>query len=110
MKTEKLEQDLINEGYIDGKKSFDYLHEKIEAQFDFEKVHRVMESLNWEWVSTAGRKVPSVETIKEEAKRLLLSVYTDERGSISCGGLMAGWDNGELWLNFIIEDCHTSDL
>ena len=36
--------------------------------FDFHKVHRVMEFMNWQW---SGEVVPSVSEMRKEARRLV---------------------------------------
>ena len=42
--------------------------------YDFERVHKAMEALNWEWSSSLNR-VPSIDEIKEHAVNLLISCY-----------------------------------
>jgi len=104
-------QTLINEGYVDGKKSFDFLIEKVFKSFDFKKVYTVMKALDWHWhIHDENYGIPRVDTIRKEAKRLLSEAYKNGKGSISSGGFSAGCEDGELWLSFSIEDCHTSDL
>lgn len=41
--------------------------------YDFERVHKVMETLNWTWASADG--VPSVDELKEEAVDLLIRCF-----------------------------------
>ena len=41
--------------------------------YDFERVHKVMETLNWTWASSDG--VPSVEELKEQAVDLLIKCF-----------------------------------
>lgn len=100
-------QQLINEGYIEGKKSFEYQWEKIEGYFRWDRVYLVMKTLDWHWMDEG---IPSVNKIKSEARRLLYEVWKDEKGMRGTGGFVAGYDDGELWLDFTIEDCHTCDL
>jgi hypothetical protein len=92
--------------------------EEIIENFDFDKCHRAMEVLNWKWVVVG---VPTVEIIKERAKRRLDDVVemindkTEKKRSgvdyfVSSGGLKAtGWINryGQieaLRLEFILTD------
>jgi hypothetical protein len=35
----------------------------IMANFDFRKVHRMMELVNWEWYKVGGARVPSLEEV-----------------------------------------------
>lgn len=100
-------QELIDNGYEDGKKSFDFLWNKIEPYFNWKRVHDVMTFLNWEW---KGDGVPSIETIISSARQRLFEVWEKEISGQSSGGFSAGYENGELWLSFTLEDCHTSDL
>ena len=41
--------------------------------YDFERVHKVMETLNWTWASSGG--VPSVDVLKEQAVDLLIKCF-----------------------------------
>lgn len=43
------------------------------ACFDFEKMHKIMEFLNWKWCSSNG--VPDVNHIKDVAMEMLYSCY-----------------------------------
>ena len=85
----------------------------IMENFDFERVHKVMDMLEWRWGS-AKNGVPSVEELKKEAKRLLVSACV-EKNHISTGGFKAvfekstGWgldndDDPYVGLEFILEE------
>lgn len=78
---------------------------KILKNFDFEKVHNVMEHLNWGWKDTDG-KVPSIDQLKELAEKLLNEVSEkDEFYYISTGGFRAfKYENGSLELEFVVTD------
>jgi hypothetical protein len=105
------EQQLINEGYVDGKKSFDYLFEKIHKYFDWQKVYTVMKALDWCWYMKEDTyAIPNINAIQKSARELLFRVYEKGSGSISTGGFTAGYEDGELWLVFQIEECNTTDL
>lgn len=41
--------------------------------YDFERVHKAMEALNWKWSSSNG--VPSVDELKEHAVNLLIGCF-----------------------------------
>lgn len=82
--------------------------------FDFYKVHKVMELLQWVWISCGedgNSAVPTVGQMKAEAKRLLIEAAY-EKTNISCGGFKAvyettGTDDKDpyIGLEFIVEDC-----
>ena len=91
-----------------------------ESNFDFEKVHRVMTYLNWEWVHHKGvaysYDIPSIAAIVEKSKELSKKAYesaTDAdhsgRSNISSGGLVAIYNSKSdiLTLNFTIEEFDT---
>lgn len=102
-------QQMIDEGYVEGKKSFEYLSKEIHEQFNWESLHKAMTAVNWCWslgTDSFGKDnmgVPSLETIKNHAYALLKLAY-DEEKSISTGGFSAGWDSGELYLVFTFEE------
>lgn len=49
------------------RKSYDMVNEVL-AHFDFERVREVMGALNWTW---AGKGIPTMRDLKEEAERLM---------------------------------------
>ena len=59
--------------------------------FDFEKVHAHMEATNWNWATSEGYKIPSIDQIKDQAHRLLINVIWEEEhvANISTGGFHA---------------------
>jgi hypothetical protein len=109
------DQELINAEFKEGKKSFEYLAERCGNEFDFFKVHKVMMALNWCWffgkdvdgMDLMG--VPSVSTIRNHAYRLLKEAYEDG-GRHGTGGFTAGMEEGELYLEFSIEDWSTTAI
>lgn len=72
--------------------------------FNFNKVWKVMEHLNWGWANTGG-EVPSVSQIRDHAQKLLEHVDEDfeSNGWIACGGFKAEKVEGRLALYFIVE-------
>lgn len=104
------QQDLINEGYADGKRSLDFVVKEIFEGFNFEKVYQTMKALDWVWyfgVEADGREkygIPNIQTLKNSAYRMLKEVYERGKGSNSTRGFRAGWDGGELYLTFSIEE------
>ena len=81
----------------------------IMKNFNFEKVHNLMKILGWKWVF-AKDGIPSVEELKDEAYRILITACEEET-HISTGGFKAVYetDNIEdepyIGLEFIVEEC-----
>lgn len=76
---------------------------KILKNFDFGKVHRVMENLNWTWGST-DYTVPTIEDLKSQAKDLLKKVTEGDYKVISSGGFEAEYGNEVLTLKFVLAE------
>lgn len=78
-------------------------------QFDFKKVHDIMNFLDWTWAFTSNG-VPTVEEIKREAEKILVDACEEET-NIATGGLRAVYEadteDGDpyIGLEFIVEDC-----
>jgi len=72
--------------------------------FDFGKVRAAMDALNWEWF---GMGVPSINQLKEMAKRLLENLNLDAT-EISCGGFRADLYEGDFRLSFCVEDAEST--
>lgn len=72
--------------------------------FDFEKVAKTMEALNWKWVS-AEEGVPTIGEIRTEARHLLTQVIT-ERITVGTGGFKASYNRKykHLTLEFIVSE------
>lgn len=71
--------------------------------FDFEKVHKAMTALNWQWASSDGLQVPSIDTIKGRAEYLLHKVIKmSNDSSIGTGGLEAYKHEDGLSLRFVL--------
>ena len=81
--------------------------------FDYERVHKAMEFLDWKWV---GKGVPEIYDLRVESRRLLEKVANkvieedEEYYFVATGGFKAeAWKNDEgklsLRLNFILEEC-----
>ena len=94
------------------------MRDNIMQEFDFEKVHAVMEALEWGWATGNGfdTVVPEVSDIRKEAITLMNDVIDRyiETGNdwcgISTGGLdvelVVNKDDGlpDLTLKFVVED------
>lgn len=79
--------------------------EQIMENFDFEKVHKVMVALEWEWYlgTWGGFGIPSVGAIQKAARRLLSEAWTNKT-TVSTGGFSAEYDDGDLIFRFILEE------
>ena len=82
----------------------------IMASFDFDKVHDIMNYLDWKWAMTKYG-VPTVEELKNEAHRILVDACY-EKTNISTGGFRAVYestgpadDDPYVGLEFIVEEC-----
>lgn len=76
--------------------------------FDFNTVKKIMDVLNWKWVSSKNG-VPDIDEIRKLATRLLIDACV-EKTNISTGGFRAVYDdNGDgdpyVGLEFIVEEC-----
>lgn len=69
-------------------------------EFDFQKVHKVMQCLEWEWFDTG---IPSVEDLKRKARELLENV--EPKHITATGGFRASMDSENcLELSFVVEE------
>jgi hypothetical protein len=72
--------------------------------FDFEKVHKTMKALRWEWMD-AEEKIPCQGEIREKARQLLTEAIQTEM-SIGTGGLQVTYIpvEGFLKLEFVVSE------
>ena len=76
---------------------------EIVDNFDWAKVHKVMEALNWTWRDSED--IPTIGELVTNASQLMSDVW-DKQGkafSISSGGFVATFDDGCLGLTFEVE-------
>ena len=78
--------------------------------FDFKKVHDVMNLIGWKW-AFAKNGIPEIDELKLEAHRLLIDACTEET-NVSTGGFRAVYEDDEkldeepyVGLEFIVEEC-----
>ena len=91
---------------------------------EFQKIHKVMEYLDWWWVSDGGEKmdsrVPEIYDLRKTARRLLTEAcnkaLNNESGqyTVSSGGFRAEaklYEDGFLWmrLSFDLTDADNSE-
>lgn len=79
--------------------------DEIMDHFDFGKVQRVMEFLNWTWHDAESEnKVPSEFEVRKWARRLLFDVVGFESGAwCQSGGFTARRYDQWIELSFVIE-------
>ena len=72
--------------------------------FDFEKVHKTMRSLRWEWLGTV-EGIPCLGEIKERAIELLTNSIEQET-SVGSGGFQVTYIpvEGFLKLEFVVSE------
>jgi hypothetical protein len=103
------EQQLIDKGYADGKKSFEYLWNEIEENFKWEKVYTVMKALDWVWhFHNNEYGIPDIRTIKKHCRKNLFEIYENGNGSYSTGGFTGRYDGENLSLLFTVEGWETN--
>lgn len=72
--------------------------------FDFERVHKAMIALEWNWyLGMGGEGIPSVGALQKAARELLSEAWM-KKTTISSGGFSAEYDDGDLVLRFILEE------
>lgn len=76
---------------------------KILKNFDFEKVHEVMNHLNWVWCDKDEYKVPSVKELKRTAKELIKKIKKADVDCIATGGFEVRKDKDTITLQFVLE-------
>lgn len=96
-------------------KTFDELWKELEENFDWERVHKVMIFLEWDW---KGEGVPSVDKLKTNARKYCndcweIVTLSDRKNSssIRTGGFFAEYrvfhdgpnTHNDLTLEFVLE-------
>jgi hypothetical protein len=80
--------------------------------FDFEKVHKIMTLLNWEWLDftnfSAG--VPKIERMKEKVTEMLYSICDSEADYVESGGFRVIKYDDHLELDFVANSIESSFL
>ena len=82
--------------------------EKVIENFDFVKVHKVMESLNWTCENNKKKKIPSIKRMKKHVRELYEDCKKSKQDCCSSGGFEVSiWkEDGEEIINvkFILEE------
>ena len=76
--------------------------------FDFDKVLKTMIALDWKWVKESHKSIedletPSIERIRKTARRALMRAI-EIKDYTSSGGFEAEYDDGNLYLMFVVEE------
>lgn len=76
--------------------------DEIMDEFDFDKVHRCMVALDWQWARL--ERIPEKPEIRKSARQQLRDAV--ERGCGGTGGfrVMIDRKNGVLTLSFVVEE------
>ena len=78
---------------------------RIMAGFNFHKVRKAMVALGWTW---RDEGVPTIEKLRETARRLLVDASENEFGNIMTGGFKAEYHkDGEFSLEFILAETNS---
>lgn len=85
-------------------KKFHKWVENIMDEFDFDRVHKTMKSLNWEW---RDKGVPDITEIRENAIYILNRAYESESGYCATGGFEAKVTKHGVSLKFVVADWDT---
>ena len=81
------------------------LIDNILDEFDFERVHKAMVALNWQWHNTDG--VPTIGDLRRNARNLLIEVTHDNHVMVGSGGFYAYNEDGTLGLRFEVASYET---
>lgn len=76
------------------------------SEFDFQKVHKMMTSVNWQWsYDNNEKKVPSISDLRQVAELCLNKVAssTEENDTFAAGGFVAEKIQNMLELSFVPE-------
>jgi hypothetical protein len=76
--------------------------ETIMDEFDFHKVQRYMESVNWRWADCED--IPSVTLLRRKAKEMLMDAVKLKFTIISSGGFRVHRTENSIHLSFMIEE------
>jgi len=76
--------------------------ETIMDEFDFHKVQRYMESVNWHWADCED--TPSVTLLRRTAKQMLMDAVKSKFTVISSGGFFIHRTENSIHLSFSLEE------
>ena len=91
--------------------NIDTIQTKFLQDFDFDRVHKVMEALGWTWAQHDGCRTPTVDELKLFALGLVRQAIQDSEktkkpSDLSSGGFVARvCASGTIELQFAVETC-----
>jgi len=86
------------------------LIDEILDQFDFQKVKKVMDALNWKWSMGTESHVPDIPEIRKKSREMLWVLLHSKDRMIKTGGLVVEKDDDDtLELRFEAEAWNTWD-
>ena len=92
------------------KKSINYIMD----EFDFDRVHKAMMALNWQWYFIDGiYAIPTIEDLRYKAEQLLLDAIStlEKNYYVATGGFVVRKeDNNFISLSFELTDCDNGDM
>jgi hypothetical protein len=68
--------------------------DEIMDSFDFQKVHKIMEAINWRWHEVG---VPDIYSLRTLARKHLKTA-AEVKGASSSGGLTANYTESKSWV------------
>ena len=83
----------------------DYKKQAVEEclnTFNFDRVHKVMEQVEWVWVTRDGLKVPTIVQLVLTAQQHLNAAW-DQRTTIESGGLRAVYVQADMNEDGVLE-------
>ena len=81
---------------------------EILGNFDWDKVRKIMELLDWKWVDHNSESVPSIGRIIMRAEELCRNAY-ESKAVHQAGGFWAEYEEDTLTLKFVLEEWYTED-
>lgn len=87
-------------------KSYQDQIDEIMDWFNFEKVHETMVAVDWRWYRNHNLATPTVQELRQEARKLLKAVSDRKMVAFAaCGGLQATRSSeGTLKLQFVVTE------
>ena len=86
------------------------LIDEILDQFDFQKVKKVMDAVDWKWAIGKESHVPDIPELRKKARELLWDLVRSKSRMIKAGGLVVEKDDDDiLELRFEVTSWDTRD-
>lgn len=84
--------------------------DQIMDNFDFSRVKKTMDALNWRWFDVGG-DIPSESEIRSAARQMMKQTVERKVTTLSTGGFEVTCEHGLLSLRFVVEywDCMDSE-